>query len=171
MTRQWIYEPSSDGSARFVLGVVGSNPLVCFGINPSTAKPADLDPTVTRVRNFAATHGYDGWTMLNVYPQVSTQPSGMHPQYDPQLKAANEQHIGAAIQGRPMLLAAWGANMTRRRCLSELLLDVLRLTNASGAQWLSLGSPLKDGHPPHPSRLANSTPLVPFDMDAYRWAR
>ena len=171
MTTQWIYEPSSDGSARFVLGVAGSNPLVCFGINPSTAKPDDLDPTVTRVRNFAATHGYDGWTMLNIYPQVSTKPSGMHAQYDPELKASNEQHIGAAIQGRPTLLAAWGGNMTRRPYLSELLRDILKLTNASGAQWLSLGSPLQDGHPPHPSRLANATPLVPFYMDAYRWGR
>lgn len=69
------------------------------------------------------------------------------------------------------LLAAWGANMTRRLQLSELLSDILKLTNASSSQWLSLGSPLQDGHPPHPSCLANATPLVPFDMDAYRLER
>ncbi len=171
MATQWIYKPSSDGLARFVLGVVGTNPLVCFGINPSTAKPGDLDPMVTRVKNFAAARGYDGWTMLNVYPQISTDPAGMHRQYDPKLKAANEHHIAAAIRGRPTLLAAWGGNMTRRPYLSGLLRDILTITNASGAEWLSLGSPLKDGHPPHPSRLANATPIVPFDMNAYRWAR
>lgn len=167
---QWIYEHSPNGDARFVLGVVGQNPLVCFGINPSTAKPGDLDPTVTRVRNFAAAHGYDGWTMLNVYPQISTDPAGMHHYYDPQLKAENERHIAAAIQGRPTLLAAWGRNMTRRLYLAELLRDILKLTDATKAQWLSLGAPLQDGHPPHPSRLRNATPLVPFDMSTYPWA-
>lgn len=171
MSEQWIYEPSADGCSRFVLGVVGTNPLVCFGINPSTARPGALDPTVTRVKNFASAHGYDGWTMLNVYPQISTDPAGMHCKYDPQLKAANEQHIAKAIQGRRTLLAAWGGNMTRRPYLSELLRDILKLTDASGAQWLSLGKPLQDGHPAHPSRLANATPLVPFDMGSYRWAR
>lgn len=171
MTDKWIYEPSVDGASRFVLGVVGTNPLICFGINPSTAKPGALDPPVTRVRNFAAAHGYDGWTMLNVYPQISTDPAGMHRRHDPQLKATNERHIAAAIQGHPTLLAAWGTNMTRRPCLSELLRHILKLTDSSGARWLSLGKPLQDGHPPHPSRLANATPLVPFDMSSYRWAR
>lgn len=171
MTEQWIYETSADGSSRFVLGVVGTNPLICFGINPSTAKPGALDPTVTRVKNFAAAHGYDGWTMLNIYPQISTDPAGMHRQCDPQLKALNEQHITVAIHGRPTVLAAWGENMTRRPYLSSLLRDILKLTDASGARWLSLGTPTKAGHPRHPSRLANATPFVPFDMSAYRWAR
>lgn len=71
-TEQWIYKPSSDGTARFVLGVFETNPLICFGINHSTAKPGVVDPTVTRVKNFAAGHRYDGWTMRNItrrYPQ------------------------------------------------------------------------------------------------------
>jgi hypothetical protein len=65
---QWIYERSADGSARFVLGTVGVNPLVCFGINPSTAVPNAPDGTVARVSKFAV----DSWTMLNVYPQIAT---------------------------------------------------------------------------------------------------
>lgn len=52
----------------------GENPLVCFGINPSTAVPNALDPTLKRVRRFAAENGYDSWTMLNVYPQIATNP-------------------------------------------------------------------------------------------------
>lgn len=70
----WVYEPSADGSARFVLGTVGDNPLVCFGINPSIAVPNSLDPTVRRVRGLASTLEFDSWTMLNVYPQIATLP-------------------------------------------------------------------------------------------------
>ena len=69
---QWIYERSADGSARFVLGTVGVNPLVCFGINPSAAVPNAPDRTVARVGNFAVDNCYDSWTMLNVYPQIAT---------------------------------------------------------------------------------------------------
>lgn len=36
MSEQWLYRPNVDNSARFVLGTVGDNPLVCFGVNPST---------------------------------------------------------------------------------------------------------------------------------------
>lgn len=169
--QQWVYEPSADGSARFVLGTVGSNPLVCFGINPSTAVPNALDRTVTRVQGFAETHGYDSWTMLNVYPQIDPKPENLHRKFDPQLKAENERLIAKAIQGRQTLLAAWGRNITARTYLRSMLRDILQLTNASGATWLSLGPTTIHGHPRHPLYLHASTPIVPFDMTTYRWAR
>lgn len=170
MTQQWIYEPSADGNARFVLGTVGTNPLVCFGINPSTAKPGDLDRTVNRVQSFASSNGYDSWTMLNVYPQISTDPKGMHVLYLPELKTENERHVAQMVKGRPTLLAAWGGNLTRRPYLAVLLRDILQITNSAGARWVSLGEPTKDGHPGHPLYVPGVTPLVPFDMDGYRWA-
>ncbi len=48
----WLYEHSGDGTARFLLGTQGENPLVFFGVNPSTARPGALDPTVRRVARF-----------------------------------------------------------------------------------------------------------------------
>lgn len=45
MPEQWLYEHNDDNSARYVLGTVGENPLVCFGVNPSTAEPNALDAT------------------------------------------------------------------------------------------------------------------------------
>ncbi|MGA7146872.1 MAG: DUF1643 domain-containing protein [Microbacterium sp.] len=103
MTR-WIWKKTPDGTPRYVLGTVGENPLVCFGINPSTAVPNDLDPTVTRVSKFAERHGHDSWTMLNVYPQISTDPKGMHLALDPVLKAENERHIADHVGGRPLTI-------------------------------------------------------------------
>lgn len=167
MTEQWIYERSADGAARFVLGTVGANPLVCFGINPSTAAPNAPDPTVRRVMRFAADNGFDSWMMLNVYPQISTDPKGLHLDHDPALKAENERHIATVIQGRSTLLAAWGGLVTSRPYLRELLADILSITAAAGAQWFSLGAPAKAGHPHHPLYRPASTQLLPFDVEGY----
>jgi len=56
---QWIWKKTPDGTSRFVLGTIRVNPLVCFGINPSTAIPNDLDPTATSVSEFAKRNGHD----------------------------------------------------------------------------------------------------------------
>ena len=45
---KWIYE-GNDTDYGFVLGTKDKNPLFCFGINPSTAKPDNLDPTLEEV--------------------------------------------------------------------------------------------------------------------------
>ncbi|MFR6424354.1 MAG: DUF1643 domain-containing protein, partial [Oscillospiraceae bacterium] len=48
------------------------NPLICIGINPSTAQPGDLDNTLKSVERIALGNGYDSFTMFNVYPQRAT---------------------------------------------------------------------------------------------------
>ncbi|POH71552.1 hypothetical protein C3B59_00005 [Cryobacterium zongtaii] len=63
---QWLYEHTADNSARFVLGTLNANPLVCFGVNPSTAEPNRLDRTVDAVRRVATLNGFDSFVMLNV---------------------------------------------------------------------------------------------------------
>ena len=51
----WYYEPHTYLPYRYVLGRVGRHPLVCIGINPSTAQPGALgiyvehDPAVKAV--------------------------------------------------------------------------------------------------------------------------
>lgn len=167
MTEQWIYERSADNSARFVLGTTGEHPLICFGINPSTAKPGALDKTVTRVKRFAATNGFDSWVMLNVYPQISTDPRGLHLEHRPDLKAENEHHIARVVQGRGTLLAAWGNNIDRRPYLRALLRDIGKVSAISEARWVSLGAVTVAGNPWHPLYRPGDTPLIPFDMTEY----
>lgn len=165
---QWIYEPSADASARFVLGTVGVNPLVCFGINPSIAVPNSLDPTVRRVTGLAARFEFDSWTMLNVYPQIATLPKNIDRALDRQLKVENERQIEKLVDGRKLtLLGAWGGLITSRPYLPALLADIVRVTDAAGCNWVSYGAPLVDGHPQHLSRATGGLPLVPFDIDAY----
>ena len=40
---KWIYKNNTDNTCRYVLGILGDNPLICFGINPSTAEPKALE--------------------------------------------------------------------------------------------------------------------------------
>lgn len=52
--------------------------LICIGINPSTAIPEQLDPTLKRVQKYAKSNReYGAWYMLNVYPQRATNPNDM----------------------------------------------------------------------------------------------
>ena len=75
----WYYEPHTYQSYRYVLGRVGKHPLVCIGINPSTAQPGALDPTLKSVERLAAANGFDSWIMFNVYPQRATDPIWIRP--------------------------------------------------------------------------------------------
>ena len=59
----WYYEPHTYQPYRYVLGRVGRRPLVCIGINPSTAQPGALDPTLKSVERLANANGFDSWIM------------------------------------------------------------------------------------------------------------
>lgn len=168
MTEEWIYQHSADDSARFVLGTVGENPLVCVGVNPSAAVPGSLDLTVSKVKGFASRNGFDSWVMLNLYPQRSTDPKGMHRQHSPELKAENERHIVELIGGRQLtLLAAWGGLIRTRPYLSHMLEGIVTVADNSGCEWVSIGDVLKSGHPRHPSRASYDWPLQSFDVRGY----
>ncbi len=74
--------------------------------------------------------------MLNVYPQIATDPEDMHAAHLTDLKAENEHHIARVIDGRPLtLLAAWGMNIGKRAYLPSLLLDIHKVTSAAGCEW------------------------------------
>ena len=74
---KWLYVPNAYTEYRYILGTRGKNPLICIGINPSTAKPDDLDNTLKSVERTAAFNGYDSFIMFNVYAQRATDPSCM----------------------------------------------------------------------------------------------
>ena len=80
--RMTIYEVAPNNHARFALGSVGSFPLVCIGVNPSTAEPAMPDQTLRIVANLVHPP-FDSFLMFNLYPQRSTRPKGMHDAADP----------------------------------------------------------------------------------------
>ena len=70
---KWLYVPNAYTEYRYILGTRGKNPLICIGINPSTAKPDDLDNTLKSVERTAHFNGYDSFIMFNVYAQPLIQ--------------------------------------------------------------------------------------------------
>ena len=167
---QWIYEHTADNTARYILGTVGEKPLICFGINPSTAEPNKLDPTVNCVSRLAAANGYDSFVMLNVYPQRATNPDDLHRECCPELKTENERYIAALIDGKELTIwAAWGGLINKRSYLLSLVRDIIALPALQNCAWVSRGKPTKDGHPRHPLYVKKETLFAPFDVSLYNF--
>lgn len=166
---EWLYLHTPDNAARFVLGTQGEHPLVCFGVNPSTAEPNRLDPTVNYVSRLAGAHGYDSFIMLNVYPQRATNPNDLHQVCDAALQQENERQIARLIDFQNMTLwAAWGGLITKRPYLLPLVARMVSLPELAHCHWVSRGKRTKDGHPHHPLYVKKDEPFTPFDVSIYR---
>ena len=65
---KWLYAPNFYSEYRYILGTRGQNPLICVGINPSTAKPDALDNTLKSVQRIAHGNGFDRYDGRNYQP-------------------------------------------------------------------------------------------------------
>ena len=86
---QWLYAPNFYSEYRYILGTRGKNPLICIGINPSTAEPGNLDNTLKSVDRIAKGNGFDSFIMFNVYAQRATNPDAMEKVCNPLLHQEN----------------------------------------------------------------------------------
>lgn len=164
----WYYEPHVYMPYRYVLGRVGCRPLVCIGINPSTAQPGALDPTLKSVERLAAANGFDSWIMFNVYPQRATNPNDMDPAPDRALCEENLRWFRAVLeQTEPTLWAAWGTLIEKRAYLPGLMREMVALARAKGAPWVTIGPRSKKGHPHHPLYLRRDAVPEQFDVEGY----
>ncbi len=166
---KWIYAPNFYSEYRYILGTRGSNPLICVGINPSTARPDALDNTLKSVERIALGNGYDSFLMFNVYAQRATSPNDMEKTCNPLLHKENLEAFRyvLSLSSQPAVWAAWGAVIEKRSYLSLCLRDMLQAGKDCGANWYCAGAITKKGHPHHPLYLRKDEVLRPFDMDAY----
>lgn len=164
----WYYEPHTYQSYRYVLGRVGKHPLVCIGINPSTAQPGALDPTLKSVERLAAANGFDSWIMFNVYPQRATDPNDMDKIPDRALCDENLRWLQAVLaQTEPTMWAAWGTLIEKRDYLPGLMREMVALTREREIPWVTFGKRSKKGHPHHPLYLRKDSTPEPFDVENY----
>ena len=165
----WLYVPNTYSEYRYILGTRGEHPLICMGINPSTAAPDALDPTLQSVERIAHANGYDSFLMFNVYAQRATRPDDMEPACNPQLHAENRKAFRylLSLSPRPAVWAAWGNIIEKRAYLMDCVRDFLADGEAAGARWYTAGPLLKSGHPHHPLYLRRDTALQDFDIQAY----
>ena len=167
---RWIYIPDFYSEYRYVLGTRGERPLICVGINPSTAAPDDLDNTLKSVERIALFNGYDSFIMFNVYAQRATDPDDMEPLLNPLLHEENMKAFEFVLsnsKSKPAVWAAWGNIIEKRVYLPDCVQSMIELGERYGAQWYSAGKISKKGHPHHPLYLRKDTPLDPFDIQSY----
>ena len=166
---RWLYAPNFYCDYRYILGTRGKNPLICIGINPSTARPGALDNTLKSVERIALGNGYDSFLMFNVYAQRATDPNAMERAMNPQLHRENMEAFRyvLSISPRPAVWAAWGSIIEKRKYLPQCLRDMLEIGNEYGARWLCAGAISKKGHPHHPLYLRKDEALRPFDVKTY----
>ena len=166
---EWLYAPNFYSEYRYILGTRGKNPLICIGINPSTAQPGDLDNTLKSVQRIAVGNGFDSFIMFNVYAQRATDPDAMEKQCN---MALHWENLAAfryvlSISQKPAVWAAWGTIIEKRDYLPLCLQDMIAAGQEYGAQWFCAGKASKKGHPHHPLYLRKDEKLRPFDVESY----
>jgi hypothetical protein len=170
---EWLYVNTSDNKARFVLGTHGNNPLVCIGINPSTATPDEPDKTIKWLCKFAENKRFDGYIMLNVYPQRATDPNDMHRQRNDDLHKENLGQIKRVFEqllsGKPRtILAIWGVSVELRPwfkdCLHDIINEIQKIS--PDCRWKCLGL-TKEGHPRFPFGIRTTAEYEDFDVKTY----
>ena len=167
--KKWIYAPNFYSEYRYILGTRGKNPLICIGINPSTAEPDHLDNTLKSVERIALGNGFDSFIMFNVYAQRATSPDDMEKCCN---EALHRENLAAfryvlSISDKPAVGAAWGAILERRTYLPACVRDMLAVGEEYGAAWYCAGKVTKKGHPHHPLYLRKDEKLKPFGVCEY----
>ena len=166
---KWLYAPPFYSEYRYILGTRGKNPLICIGINPSTAEPDNLDNTLKSVERIALGNGFDSFIMFNVYAQRATNPDTMERTCNETLHAENLEAFRyvLSISDKPAVWAAWGAIIEKRKYLSTCVRDMLAVGEEYGASWYCAGAITKKGHPHHPLYLRKDEKIKPFDVSTY----
>ena len=166
---EWLYAPNFYSEYRYILGTRGKNPLICIGINPSTAQPGDLDNTLKSVERIAHGNGFDSFIMFNVYAQRATDPDAMERTCNTMLHKENLEAFRyvLSISRSPAVWAAWGTIIEKRDYLPMCLRDMLRAGQEYGARWYCAGKVSKKGHPHHPLYLRKDEKIRPFDIENY----
>ena len=167
---RWLYVPPVYGEYRYILGVRGQRPLICVGVNPSTAAPGDLDRTLQSVERIARGNGFDSFIMFNVYAQRATRPRDMDLACNQALHRENLaafDYVLSLSPEAPTVWAAWGAVIEKRPWLTACVRDMIDVGRRYGARWVTAGARSKAGHPHHPLYLCKDSPLEPFDAESY----
>ena len=169
-TSRWLYVPDFYSEYRYILCTKGKRPLICIGINPSTAAPDDLDNTLKSVERIALHNGFDSFIMFNVYAQRATNPDDMEKNFNLHLHEENMkafEYVLKLSENNASVWAAWGNIIEKRDYLSECVLTMAEIGKRYGANWYTAGKISVKGHPHHPLYLKKDTKLDAFDIDKY----
>ena len=150
-------------------GILLKKPLLCIGVNPSTATPEKTDKTIESVERIINNNGYDSWIMINLYPQRRTNINELPNKCDDKIVVQNLDTIKLIIEqfGINEIWAAWGTLINKRDYLFNCFMEIYEITSLSKCKWITFGNCTKDGHPHHPLYLSANSEKKDFDIEAY----
>ena len=162
----WIYLGNDE--ERYVLGRPGERNILVLGVNPSTAKPGDDDPTIRNVRRIAENKGFDGWIMMNLHPQRTPHPEEME---EKTVWSENNPMVIKAVMREFQVHAVWCAwgnmiDMPGKNFLYGALANIYDVLGEY-VKWYSYGSLTKDGNPRHPLYMSLTNEFQEFDVREY----
>ena len=162
----WIY--LGNDNERYVLGKPGERNILVLGVNPSTAKPGDDDPTIRNVRKIAKNKGFDGWIMMNLHPQRTPHPEEME---EKAVWSETNPRAVEAVMNEFRVCAIWCAwgnmiDMPGKKFLYGALASVYDVIGEY-VEWYSYGNLTKDGNPRHPLYMPLTHEFQEFDVRGY----
>jgi hypothetical protein len=155
---------SLDNSCRYLLGKQGKNPVFCIGANPSTAVPGFPDHTIERVKPIAQFNGYDGWWMLNVYPQIATNPKALDITLDAMKHQSNLDAISKLVPDNAVIWAAWGNLLLTRPYLINCVKALIDVLGKGQRKWVKCGTLTQKDNPRHPLFLKVNQHFTDFNV-------
>lgn len=161
----WLY--IGDDKCRYAIGEPGKYNLLVIGINPSTATPEKLDPTIRKVRKIVEQNEiFNGWVIINLYPLRNKDPKEMPEQADEDLSRNNVAVIKEILDRFDFwrIWAAWGDAIDTRDYYVE---ELNKIVGLSSQEWYHKGKMTRRGNPRHPLYLPDDAEFVWFPVADY----
>jgi hypothetical protein len=140
--------------SRIVAG--GDKRILFVGLNPSTADASLDDPTIRRMKAFAAQMGGGLLLVGNLFAYRATEPKELwRLPKDVAIGPENDAHLARLAQQADVVIAAWGsaADRTPR---GGTVLGILKKYHRGAVQCLGR---TQNGWPKHPLYLKKDTQL------------
>ena len=145
--------PEKYAPHRFLIGKEGKNPLVAICMNPSAAKDDTSDRTVNQVIRTSEKLNYDGWFVVNVYPERATDAAKLA-KFDEKLAKENVNVIEKFLLSKNIkeVWGAWGD--LKHDPLQKGKMMVLDMLKKHKIKIFHFADPTKSGDPRHPRGLS-----------------
>jgi len=166
-SKKWLFQCDDENEHRYCLGRPGKNNLIVFGINPNTGIPNLPEDTVKRVIAISRGLGYDGWVMLNIYPERQPIVESLPDTININHNSKNLEVIESIIKKYPNspIVAAWGNDIVKKPYLKKCAISINEIMKKNGRTWKCFKIN-KTGDPKHSLYLSSDTKqLIDFDFE------
>lgn len=140
-----------------------------FGINPSKATPEKLDPTIKKICKIINATSYDGWIMMNIYPQVTPHPEKLN--FDSQMFEKNLEMIELILEKFDIknIWCAWGIliDTAGKIFLRQSLRNITAILKNFDLKYFRYGELTAKGNPRHPLYVSLQDSFQYFDIKKY----